>query len=283
MIFNQPLFCITPKALKPINIDFSSRKSLRMINLQMPVSTKHKRIVAFEFISIHDTSSSNSLYRKIQNRFRSHILQNIYPYNTVSFKDSKDRNFVPCSSSSWTFPLSSKIRLINLDFSFKKIFNPFICSNNGHSYQIYSLQHRGITQFNLLSNPPGRDLKFKKLQNPEPLLIRNPQFVNPSSSKVCKGIFAFTTPVSFSTQSVDFIAPTSFAETAVSFPTQFYKEQPCSIFASDKGFKAFYSHLHHYKWCQMFYNYLNLLSAKDYMCTADSQFTKGVAFKPLIK
>jgi len=120
---------------------------------------------------------------------------------------------------------------------------------------MYSLKNCWITEFNLLSNLLGRDLEFKQFQNPKPLLIRDSQLINPSSSKIGKGISASATPVSFPAQSVNFIAPTPYAETTVVFPTQLYEKQPCSIFAPDKDFKVFYSRLHHYKWCQMFYNY----------------------------
>jgi len=260
MMLNQSLFGIAPKTFKAINIDFPSRKSLGMINFQMPVSTEHERIIASKFIGIHNAPSSNSLNCKVQNRICGYIFQNVHLHDTISFQYSKHRDLISRTASSGTFSFSSKICFINFDFSFKEVIGSFISSDNGHSYQMDSFQHRGVTEFNLLSNSPSRNLKLKQLHYPEPLLMRDPQLTNPSSGEIGKGIFTPTAPIALPPQSIDSIAPTSYAETAVSFPTQFYKEQPCSIFASDKCFKAFYSHLHHYKWCQMFYNYLKIYS-----------------------
>lgn len=258
-MFNQSLFSVTPETFDSVDIDFSSRKSFGMVNLQRPVSTKHERIIALKFISKHDATSSYSLYRKVQNRFCSNVLQNVYSHTAVSFQYSKDRDLIFSSPSPGTFPFSSKVRFINLDFSLQKVISSFTSRNNSHSYKMNSLKHCRITKFNLLCDPPGRDFKFKQFQDPEPPPIRDSQTINPSFRKVSKGVSAFATTISFTSQSVNFIALTSYAETTVVFPTQLYKEQPCSVFASNKGFKAFYSHLHHYNRCQMFYNYQILL------------------------
>jgi small subunit ribosomal protein S9 len=188
-MFNESFFGITPKSFKSIDIDLSRRESLRVIHPEMPISTEHKRIIAFRSIDVNNTVPSYSLYSKVENRF-----------------------------------------------CFKKLIISPISSNNSHSYKMNSLKNCGMTKFNLLSDLPGRDLKFKELKDPKPLLIRDPESLNPSSSKISKGVSTSATPISFTTQAVNFIAPTSYAGTTVVFPTQPYKEKSCSIFAPDKAF-----------------------------------------------
>jgi hypothetical protein len=64
------------------------------------------------------------------------------------------------------------------------------------------------------------------------------QLVNPSATKVMKGITTTFAPVPFPGDSVYFIPSTFNAETTVVFPTCFNKEQPGPMLAPEQGFKA---------------------------------------------
>jgi hypothetical protein len=70
-----------------------------------------------------------------------------------------------------------------------------------------------------MTDLPCRKLQFKELNNPKPIAVTDPDFVNPASGKIMESIFTAFTSKLFSGDSVDFVAVTSTAETTVVFPT----------------------------------------------------------------
>ncbi len=260
MELNNPFLRITPETLKTINIDLSRRKPFLMINPEMPVTTKHKGIIALEFIRIHNRSSSDRLNSHIQKRLGSNILYNLNPNSTISLVNTEDRDFSRCPSASLSLPPSSKVGFIKFDLPFEKSLS-ILVSKDRKPDNSYRFKNRRITQPNLLSYLPRRKFYFKELYNPEPLLIRYIKPIKPSIREIMKGISAPSTTISFTPNSVDFSASTTCTKNRAIFPTRFSEKKSRSVFRFSNKFKGFKFHRHQKSiicWCQKFYNYLKL-------------------------
>jgi len=258
MKLNDPLLSITPESFETVDIDFSRRKPFLMINSEMPVTTEHKGIIAFEFIRIHNRSSSDRLNSHIQKRLSSNILYNLNPNSTISLVNTEDRNFSSCPSASLSLPPSSKVSLIKFDLPFEKSF-PILVSKYRKPDNSYRLKNRRITQPNLLSYFPCRKFYFKELYNPEPLLIGYIKLIKPSIREIMKGISAPPTTISFTPNPVDFSASTTYTKNRAFSPTRFSEKKSRSVFRFSNKFKGFKLHRHQksiISWCQKFYNYL---------------------------
>lgn len=190
-----------------------------MVDLKMPVATEHKRIVASELIGIDDGTPPDGLNGKVEQGLRLDIVNRFDFYYPIPLKYTEYRDFVKGTSASFAFPLSPKVALIQLDLPFEEVLIIAIMGQDGHSDDIDRLEHGGVAEINLLGNLPGRELQFKELDDPEPLFATYPEPVNPSSTKIMKGIATAFTPIPFPCNPVDIIASTSYAETTVVFPT----------------------------------------------------------------
>src|SRR3990170_2475760 len=112
MELNKSFFSITPEAFKTINVYFTGCKQFTMINPQMSITTKHKRIIAFKFISVNNRATSNGFNCHIKYRLGCNIFNNINPYYPISLKNTKYWNLIPCASTTFTLASATKVRLI---------------------------------------------------------------------------------------------------------------------------------------------------------------------------
>lgn len=234
----KPLFSITPEALKSIDVDLAYGEAFAMVNPQMSVSAKHKGIIAFEFIGIHNRTSSDGFYCHLQNRFGSHIFKNLNLNNTVPLQNTENRDFIKGSPATFAFTFAAKIGFIKLYLAIKKIWRIYGISYNGNPNKSNCLKNSRIAQFNLLGYLSGRHLKFKELYNPKPFLIRYLKPIKPSAGKVMELIAAPFAPVSFTPYSVDFIAPAPCAKNMAVFPAVSFKIKTCFIFGFPYEFKC---------------------------------------------
>jgi hypothetical protein len=219
MVLNQSFFRITPESFHPINVNFARSKAFSMVYFEMPVPTKHQRVIALEFISINDGSPSDCLNGQVQQCFSADVLYNSNFYSAISVQNAKDRDFVGCATAPLAFPSATEIGLIEFNLPLEKVASAGVSRYNGHPDDVYGLQNRRITQSCLLGNLPGRQLQFKELDNPKPVLTGDSQAVDPPAGEVVKGISTAFTSESFTDDLVDVIAPASYAETMVVFPT----------------------------------------------------------------
>lgn len=219
MVFYQSFFGITPEAFQAVNIHLASGKFLMMIDLQVPVSAIHQSIVASEFIGINDGASSDCLNGEVEQRVCTDIRNNFNPNDAVPFKDTENRHFPGSASASVAFSSPPEVCFIQFDFSGKQMIAVGVVGYNSHPYRIDCFQDSRVAEVNLLADLPGRELQFKELNNPKPISATNPDFINPSSGEIMKGVFTPFTPKPFACDSVDFVASTSPAETTVVFPT----------------------------------------------------------------
>src|SRR3989337_2065986 len=89
MELNKSFFSITPEAFKTINVYFTGCKQFTMINPQMSITAKHKRIIAFKFISVNNRATPNGFNCHIKYRLYGNIFNNIDPYYPVSLKNTE--------------------------------------------------------------------------------------------------------------------------------------------------------------------------------------------------
>src|SRR5574337_938665 len=225
MELNKSFFRITPEAFKSINVHFTRGKHLTMINPQMSIATKHKRIVAFKFIGIYDRAASDSLHSHSKDRFCSNILNDINLTPPVSLQNTEYRDFIIGAPSPFALTSTTKICLIKLYLTMKKFLGILIACYDGLSHNTYRLMHRWITKLYLLGYLSCREFKFKKLYYPQPFLKRYFNLVYPSVTKVVKRISTPFTTVFFTSNPIYLTSRTSCTKNKAIFPTVFFEKQ----------------------------------------------------------
>jgi len=237
MKLDDPLFGITPESLKAVNVDLPSSKSLSVVDSQMPVSTEHERVIASKLVRIHNRTSSYRFDGMIENFLCGHIPHNFNFNNPFSFKDAKDRDFVPGSSSSFALASSSEIGLIGFDLSLQQYLTINTVGSDSLAYNLEGLQHSRVGETYLYRRLPGRHLQFKELDEPQPVLTGDGEFPDPSPGEVSKLIPAPTTAISSTSDSIDLFASTMCAKNTAIFSTQLCKIPLSRFFSLYKGFK----------------------------------------------
>jgi hypothetical protein len=232
VMFDESFFGITPKALEAIDIDFASGKALFLvIDSEMPVTAEHQAIVADEPIGVNDAATPDGLNGPTQDGFSRDIRDHGDLHNSFTFKDSEDRDLVLGTWAIATFGMATEISLIGLHLASQEVFHIRTLSHHRLPDDMYGLQRRGIAQTYLLGDLMGTQLQLEQLQDPQPALAGYPELVDPSSREVPKGVSTSLAAIPSASKDVDFVAATSDAETAVVFPTQSDKEQPCLMFS----------------------------------------------------
>lgn len=241
MKLDNPLLSIAPKPFKSINIDSPRRKTPLMVHSQMPITTKHQRIITSKLVRIHNGPSSHLLDGHVEQRLCRHVLHHLDSHRPISPVDAENRDFPGCPSASLPFASSSKVGFIQFNLSFKKS-SFLITGQNGHPKNRDCSENGGITDPNLLGDLSRRELDFKKLDKPKPFLAGDTKQVNPSIREIMEGVFAPFTPVSFACNSIVFSTPTTCTKNEPIFPTRFFEKQPSSVFRFCNKFKGFEFH-----------------------------------------
>ena len=241
MELNDAFLGIAPETLKPINVYLTRREPFFMIDPQMTISTEHKGIVTSEFVRIHNRSSSDSFDRHAKQRLSSYVLNNLDPNRPISLVNTDNRDFPGCATSTLPFALAAKVTFVQFDLSSKKAIRVPVC-NDRQTNNRYRFENRWITESNLVSNLSSRQLKFEQLDDPQPLLMRDSQLVNPSVREVMKRISTPLTPIPLARDSIDFSASTPWTKNRPLFPTRFSEKKPCPVFRFRNKFKAFQFH-----------------------------------------
>jgi hypothetical protein len=219
MKLNQSLFRETPESLDTIDIDFTRSKVLLMVDLDMTVSTEHKRVVTPELVSIDDASPSHRFDSEVQESFCCDILQNFDLYDPISFENAEHGHFIGGSTASWALSTASEVALVHLDFTTEKLRAIRDMCQDSHTDRVHCFQNSGIAQRQLLCDPPGRELYFKELDDPQPLCAGDVDSIDPATREVMELVATMPATVSFICDFVDVAAATSTAETTVVFPT----------------------------------------------------------------
>ena len=238
MEFDDSFFSVTPESFNTVNINFPVAKMFPMVDVNMPVTTEHQGIIAFEFVGINDAAAPDHFDRQIQQSFGFDILDDLHMDTAVSLEDAEHRNLIGGSTAPFAFALAPKVRFIDFNGSVHPIRGNSILPD-GSSNHLNSFESCGITQSDLLSNPARGDFQFKELNDPQPLFRADFNFIQPSIAEVMEGILAPLTSIPFTQQSIDFIALASAAKNMPFFPAELSHVQPGTVFTFDDELKGF--------------------------------------------
>jgi hypothetical protein len=220
VMFDQSFFSITPETFQPVDINFAGGENFLVVDPKMPVTTKHQSIVTSELVGIDYTPSPNFFNRQIQKRLGADIGEDFYLNQTLPLQNAENRDFMTGTPSAFTFTFASKVSLVHLYFTFDQITVPLVC-RYAPSDQVHRLEYRRITYSNLFGNLSGGKLQFEQFDDPEPVYGTDTQLTQPTTSPFRKRIATSLTAITTVCQSIDFIAPTPYAETTVVFPQPF--------------------------------------------------------------
>ena len=189
MRFDNSFFSITPETFKSIDVDLSSGKAFSMIYPKMSISTEHQGIITSEPIRINNRPSSYCFYCITEYFLSSDIFQDFNFYGSFPLKNTKHRNLIPGTSSSFPFTFTSKIGFICLYFTSKKKITIKAMSGDGHLDDIKCLQHSGtclrafthrqVGYSHLYRCLSGIYFQLKELYQPQPVLAREVELANP--------------------------------------------------------------------------------------------------------
>ena len=155
-----------------------------MVNFDMPVSTKHKRVIASKLVCVDNTASSYRLDGEIQERLSSNIFEHFDLYHAITLKNTENRHLVGGSTTSWALSATSEVALVHLDLTTEKLRGIGGMRNKSHTDCVYSFEHSGVAQVHLLCDPSGRQLNFKELDYPQPLCAGDVDSIDPSTAEV---------------------------------------------------------------------------------------------------
>ena len=238
MELDNAFFGITPESFNAIDIDFPVAKMLTMVNVDMPVTTEHERIIALELVRVNDTTTPDHLDRQIEQGFSSDVLNGLHMDATVSLEDAEYRNLISRPTAAFAFASAPKVGLVQFDRPVHPV-RRFNAMPNSLPEDLEGLEGRRIAQSNLNGDLTGRYLQFKELDDPQPLLRTDFDTIDPTVTEVMEGILTPLATIPFAKQPIDFIAVTPAAKNMPLFPAEFTQIQPGTVFTFDDELKGF--------------------------------------------
>lgn len=229
MKLSQPFLCIAPETLQAVDIDLAGGKALAVIHPQMPIPTEHQGIVAAELIRVDNGAAADRLDRHVQQTLGRDIPDHLNLHDAVSLDNPEDGDLPGRASSAFPLASASEVGLVQFDLAVHQQLAIQV-GQDRPSQNRDGLERGRITQPDLLGDLPGGQLHLKKLNEPQPGLIRNSQPADPPARKIMERVAAPLTPVPLARDPVDFSAPTACTENAAIFRTRFFKEQSGSFF-----------------------------------------------------
>ena len=244
MEFDQSLLGKTPKSFEAVNIHLARREALPMIDTKMTIATEHKGIIAPELIGINDRAATDRFDRHAEQGLSCNVFDDFDLDRPVSLQNAENRHFSGCPTAALPLATTTKIALVQFNLTPEEQVG-ILTGDDRESDYSDRLQDRRITQAHLLCNLPGRNFEFKELNDPQPLLERDVQLIDPSIREVVERVFTSFTSVSSADDPIDFSASTACTKNRPIFPTRFSKEKSRSIFRLSNKFKGFEFHRHH--------------------------------------
>jgi hypothetical protein len=238
MEFDEPLLGIAPEAFNAIDVNLAIAEVFSMVKIDMSIAAEHEGIITLEFVGVNNAPTPDHLDRQIKQGLGFDILDSLHMDKPVSLEDTEHWNLVGCSASTFALTLSAKVGFVQ----FNRPVHPFRRRNampNRLPDGLDSLKGRGITQADLLSNSSGRNLQFKELDDPQPLLMADLNAIDPTVAEVMEGILTPLATVPFAQQPIDFIAVTPAAKNMPFFPAESTQVQPGTVFTFDDELKGF--------------------------------------------
>jgi hypothetical protein len=217
-----------------------------MVDSQVAIAAEHQRVIDAEFIGVDNRSATDRFDRHIQQRGHRDVFDDVDLDYAISLQNAENRDFMGSSPATFTLPLSSEVRFVHFDLAAQKIVGFGSVGHDRLSNRGDRFESRGIAKADLLGYLAGRDFKFKELEDPEPGLGRDYEFIKPAAGEVVESESAALATELFVTNSIDFIAPTSTEENIAVFPAEFAQITSRPIFSVNNELKSFYVHRHHY-------------------------------------
>lgn len=238
MEFYQSLLGETPKAFEAIDIYLARREALPMIDPEMTIAAEHKSIIAPELVGVYDRSATDRFDGHAEQRLSRNVSDDFNLDRPVALQNAENRHFPGCPAATLPFAPTTKIAFVQLDLASEEQVG-ILSGDDSESDDGDRLQDRRITQSHLQSDLPGRNLEFKELNDPQPLLERDVQLIDPSIREVVEGVFTSFASVSFADDPIYFSASTACTENRPIFPTRFFKEKSRPVFRLSNEFKGF--------------------------------------------
>lgn len=229
MKLGQPFLRIAPKAFQPIDIDLAGGEALAVIDSQMSVPAEHQSIVAAELVGVDNRASANGFDGHVQQTLRRDISNDLDLHDAVSLEKSEDGDLSGRASTAFPLASASEIGFVQFNLTPQKKIAVQV-SQDCPPQNRDRLERGRITQSDLLGNFAAGQLHLKELEDPQPLLIRNSQPVDPPARKVMERVAAAIAAVAFARDPIAFSAPTACTENTAISCTRFFKEQSGSIF-----------------------------------------------------
>lgn len=235
----KPFLGVTPKTFNAVYVNFAVGKELFMVEIDMPIAAKHERVVAPEFVGIDDTAAPHGFNRKVKESASRYVLNRLHLDDSISLQDAENRDFSCGPSAALALAPSAEVTLVHLDNSAEKFECVRGAGHDGGAYHIDRFQDRRVTDTGLLGDFSGRELQLKEFNYPEPVFMRNTEFVYPPSGEVVEGISASFASEPSTDDAIDFSTSAPCTKTTAVFPTQLCEEEPRGILGLYKGFKSF--------------------------------------------
>lgn len=224
VMFHKALLSVAPKSLQAINVDSPTAEMDRVVHLQMPEAAEHEGIIGVKSVGVYDATPPDLRYGEPQQRFSFDVGHCADKDLSVTFQDTEDRDFPTRSPSAPAFASSPEIGLIKFHLPAEE---HDTIGSVGHDCQAEDCDRPvsgGIRDSQLRSELTGRDLKFKELEQPEPLAWGQVSGIDPAAAEIVKGIGAVGAAAAPVCQTIEFTAPATGAETLLVFPAKSQQE-----------------------------------------------------------
>ena len=235
---DDALLGVTPEALNAVDVDLPIAKMPAVVQVDMPVTAEHQRIIAFELVRVNNAPAPDHLDRQIKQGLGLDVLNSLYMDTAVPLEDTEHRDLIGRPASTFPLALAAEVGFVQFDRPVHPI-RGLDAMPNRLPDGLDGLQGRGITQANLLSDPARGDLQFKELDDPQPLLRADFNIVYPTATEVMEGVLAPLATIPFAQQAVDFIAVAPAAKNMSFFPAGSAQVQPGTVFTFDDELKGF--------------------------------------------
>jgi len=113
MMFNETFFGPAPETFEAVDVNFTGCKSHIVIDLKMPVTTKHQTIIASKFVGVNDVPLQTVL---TVSPISVSALSGTTVTRTVPFR-SRMPNTGTLPAASLAFASATKIAFIELNFT----------------------------------------------------------------------------------------------------------------------------------------------------------------------
>ena len=112
VVFDDSLFGPTPESFQAVDVYPASGEMLPMIDLQVPVATKHQGVIDPIAVGIDDAATAHLGDGQPQHRMSPHIGDDLHADLPLAFQDAENRDLASSTTSSFALAATAKVGLI---------------------------------------------------------------------------------------------------------------------------------------------------------------------------